>query len=100
MATTKQTLESLRDEFGALTADMTRLMDGQNGSDELKNRMNEVHAKIESAISKDGDDSRDAISELSENIADVVEETLRERPLATIAFVAGLGFIIGAVLRR
>jgi len=99
MATTKQTLESLRDEFGALTADMTRLMDGQNGSDELKNRMNEVHAKIESAISK-GDDSRDAISELSENIADVVEETLRERPLATIACVAGLGFIIGAVLRR
>ena len=99
MATTKQTLESLRDEFGALTADMTRLMDGQNGSDELKNRMNEVHAKIESVISK-GDDSRDAISELSENIADVVEETLRERPLATIACVAGLGFIIGAVLRR
>jgi len=100
MATTRQTLESLRDEFGALTADMTRLMDGQNGSDELKNRMNEVHAKIESAISKDGDDSRDAIGKLSENIADVVEETLRERPLATIACVAGLGFIIGAVLRR
>jgi ElaB/YqjD/DUF883 family membrane-anchored ribosome-binding protein len=102
MATTKQNLQFLRDEFGALTAEMTRLMDAsdQHGSDELKNRMSEIRAKVESAISEGGDGSRDAIRELSENIADAVEESLRERPIATIALAAGLGFIVGIALRR
>src|SRR5262245_31110691 len=86
MATTKQNLQFLRDEFGALTAEMARLMDAsdQHGSDELKSRMREIRAKLESAISG-GDGGRDAIRELGENIADVVEESLRERPMATIA---------------
>ena len=102
MATTKENLQFLRDQFGALTADMARLVDAsdQHGSDELKNRMSEIRAKFESAISEGGDGGRDAIRELSENIADFVEESLRERPIATIALAAGLGFIVGAVLRR
>jgi ElaB/YqjD/DUF883 family membrane-anchored ribosome-binding protein len=102
MATTKQNLQSLRDEFGALSADMARLMDSsdQRGSDELKNRMSEIRARFESAMSEGGDGARDAIRELGENAADFVEESLRERPIATIALAAGLGFIVGVALRR
>lgn len=102
MAATRQTLQSLREEFGALTADVARLMEApdQHGPDELKNRMNEIHSKFESAVSDSGDDSRDAIREVSENIADFVEESLRERPIATMAVALGLGFVVGAVLRR
>ena len=101
MATTKQDLQFLRDQFGALTADMARLVDAsdQHGSDELKNRMSEIRAKVDSAISEGADGGRDAIRELSENIADAVEESLRERPIATLAVALGLGFIIGATLR-
>ena len=62
--------------------------------------MSEIRAKFESAISEGGDGGRDVIRELSENIAEFVEESLRERPIATIALAAGLGFIVGAVLRR
>jgi ElaB/YqjD/DUF883 family membrane-anchored ribosome-binding protein len=102
MVTAKQNLQSLRDEFGALTAEVTRLMEtsDQRGADELKNRLSEIHAKFESAVSGVGDDKRDAIREFSENVADIIEESLRERPIATISIAVGLGFLIGAALRR
>ena len=102
MTTTKHDLQSLRDELGALTAEVTRLMEASNqpGADELKNRIGRVHAKFESAVSDVGGSNRDAIHELSENLAEVVEESLRERPIATLALAVGLGFIVGAALRR
>lgn len=102
MVTTKHSLQSLRDEFGALTAEVTRLMEtsDQHGADEVKNRIDQVRTKFESAVSDVDDSSRDAVHELGENIADIVEESLRERPIATLALAAGLGFIVGAVWRR
>jgi ElaB/YqjD/DUF883 family membrane-anchored ribosome-binding protein len=102
MATTKQDLQSLRDEFGALTAEVSKLMEtsDRHDPDELKNRIEQVRTKFESAVSDAGESSRDAIHELSENVADIVEESLRERPVATLALAVGLGFIVGAVLRR
>ena len=102
MATTKQNLQSLRDECGALTAEVTRLMESsdQRGADELKKRIGQVRSKFESAVSDVSDSRRDAIHELSENIAEVVEQSLRERPIAMLALAVGLGFIVGAALRR
>ena len=53
----------------------------------MKNRLSQVQAKLESAVSDASDGS--AILELSMNIADLVEGSLRERPIATLALVAG-----------
>jgi len=102
MATTKLNLQSLRDEFGALAAEVTRLMEtsDQHEADELKNRIEQVRTKFESTVSEVGGSGRDAIHELGENIADIVEESLRERPIATLALAAGLGFLVGAAFRR
>jgi ElaB/YqjD/DUF883 family membrane-anchored ribosome-binding protein len=101
MAITKQDLQSLRDECGALAAEVSKLMEAsdQHNADELKDRIGKVRAKFESALSDAGNSGRDPIHELSENIADVVEESLRERPIATLAVALGLGFIVGAALR-
>jgi ElaB/YqjD/DUF883 family membrane-anchored ribosome-binding protein len=101
MTTAKQNLQSLREEFGALTAEVTRLMEtsDQYGSDELKSRLGQIRTKFESAVS-DASGSHDAIHEFSENIADAVEHSLRERPIATLALAVGLGFLVGAALHR
>jgi len=34
------------------------------------------------------------------SLADTLEDAVRERPLSTVAFALGLGFLIGAVWRR
>ena len=102
MVAAKHDLQSLRDEFGALTAEVARLLEtaDQHGGDELKKRISQVHAKFESAVSGVSGDSPDAIHEFSEHIANAVEDSLRERPLATLAVAIGLGFIVGAALHR
>jgi ElaB/YqjD/DUF883 family membrane-anchored ribosome-binding protein len=71
-----------------------------DGSDQLKSRIGQVHAKFESAVSGVDGSSNDAVHEFSEHIANVVEDSLRERPLATLALAVGLGFIVGAALHR
>ena len=102
MATTKHNLQALRDEFGALTAEVTRLIEAsdQHEADELKDRIGQVRAKFESAVSDVSNSNRDTIHEFGENIAGVVEHSLRERPIATLALAVGLGFIVGAALHR
>jgi ElaB/YqjD/DUF883 family membrane-anchored ribosome-binding protein len=102
MASTEHNLQSLREEFGALATEVTRLMEAldQEGSDELKNRINQVRAKFDRAVADIAGDGDDAIHEFSEHIANLVEDSLRERPLGTLALAVGLGFIAGAVLRR
>jgi ElaB/YqjD/DUF883 family membrane-anchored ribosome-binding protein len=102
MVATKHDLQSLSDEFAALAAEVTRLMEAsdQHEADELKNRISQVRAKFESAVSDVGESSHDAVREFSGNIANLVEESLRERPIATLAMALGLGFLVGATLRR
>jgi ElaB/YqjD/DUF883 family membrane-anchored ribosome-binding protein len=34
------------------------------------------------------------------SLADALEDTVRERPLSTVAFAVGFGFLIGAIWRR
>ena len=101
MTAAKQNLQSLRDELGALAAEVTKLMEtsDQYGSEELKSRLDRIRTKFEGAVSDNGG-RHDAIHEFSKNIADGVEHSLRERPIATLALAVGLGFIVGAALHR
>jgi len=100
MAARKQNLQLLLDEFGALTAEVTKLMEApdQQGADEVKRRVSEARAKLENVVSDMS--TRDAIHELGENIADVVKSSAQQRPMATLALAIGLGFILGAAVRR
>src|SRR5262249_54222838 len=61
MATTKDNLQSLRNEFDALTTEVTRLIEAsdQHGAGELKKRIGEVRAKFESTVSEVSDGSYD-----------------------------------------
>ena len=42
----------------------------------------------------------DAAQEAATTIGNTLEETVRERPLATVAIALGLGFLIGVTWRR
>ena len=41
-----------------------------------------------------------AVREVSDNVVEAIDESLKTRPYTTLALVAGLGFLFGAIWRR
>jgi ElaB/YqjD/DUF883 family membrane-anchored ribosome-binding protein len=41
-----------------------------------------------------------AVREISDTVVETIDESIRSRPYTTLAIVAGLGFVLGAALRR
>jgi ElaB/YqjD/DUF883 family membrane-anchored ribosome-binding protein len=98
-------LQNLRDEFSHLAKSIEAAASDTGGNviGELKNQLDQFSSAVDEAIANAGARGREAVhmaGEVSDNIIQNVEDTVRERPLMTLAVAAGLGFILSAVLRR
>ena len=98
-------LETLRDDFGKLTKHMERLANDTGGDvlDDVKGRLNSFATTVDGLITNIGDRGSAAINgidTLRENITQNVEETVRERPLTTVAIALGVGFMLSSAMRR
>ena len=51
-------------------------------------------------VSDAGARGRDMLRDTGETVSDVIEESIKERPLTTLALAVGLGFILGATWRK
>ena len=47
-----------------------------------------------------GKDAATAFSDVADTFGDAIDDSIRRRPYATIAIVAGIGFLFGAVWAR
>jgi ElaB/YqjD/DUF883 family membrane-anchored ribosome-binding protein len=47
-----------------------------------------------------GREAATAVRDVAGNVADTVEESVQERPLATLGLALGLGFLMGAIWRK
>ncbi|MFZ3361685.1 MAG: hypothetical protein WCA56_06285 [Xanthobacteraceae bacterium] len=91
-------LQSLRDDFGRLA--------GQVG-DILANKGNaawqRARSSVDGVVSDAQDRGREAVGamrDVSDNFVEAIDESIKNRPYATLAVVAGLGFLFGATWRR
>ncbi len=91
-------LQSLRDDFGRLA--------GQVG-DILANKGNaawqRARSSVDGVVSDAQDRGREAVGamrDVSDNFVEAIDEFIKNRPYATLAVVAGLGFLFGATWRR
>jgi ElaB/YqjD/DUF883 family membrane-anchored ribosome-binding protein len=94
----KKDLQSLRDDVSHLAEQISGEL-SEGGSDALsqaKDRIEHLRQSINEVLLEKGREAGGAVNEL----ADTVEETLRNRPMTTLAVVLGLGFIFGASWRR
>ena len=94
----KKDLQSLRDDVSHLAEQISGEL-SEGGSDALsqaKDRIDYIRQSINEALLERSREAGGAVNEL----ADTVEETLRNRPMTTLAVVLGLGFIFGASWRR
>jgi ElaB/YqjD/DUF883 family membrane-anchored ribosome-binding protein len=92
-------IQALRDDFrklaekvGAIFADKgdTAWQRAKAGVDEAVSEMRDQHG-AEATV--------DALRDVSEHFAGALDESIKTRPYTTLALAAGLGFLLGAVLR-
>jgi ElaB/YqjD/DUF883 family membrane-anchored ribosome-binding protein len=95
----------LEADLQALRADFRRLAD--QVADIVTNTGNTAwrHAKstMDEAVSEAQDKGREAASavrEVSDHFVEALDESIKTRPYATLALVAGLAFLFGATWRR
>lgn len=84
-------LKALRDDFGKLAEQVREILSarGQAAWERAMSGLDDVVA-----------DARNTGREASDRLTSVIDDSIRTRPYATLAIVAGLGFLFGVTWRR
>jgi ElaB/YqjD/DUF883 family membrane-anchored ribosome-binding protein len=91
-------LQLLRDDFGRLAEQVSGIL-----ADKGTAAWQRAKSSVDSAMSDAQDKGREAVGavhDVSDNFVEAIDESLKNRPYATLAIVAGLGILLGATWRR
>lgn len=91
-------LQTLRDDFGRLAEQVGDIL-ANRGSAAWQRARSGVDSVVSEAQER-GRDAAGAMRDVSDNFVDAIDDSIKNRPYATLALVAGLGFLFGAVWRR
>ncbi len=98
-------LETIRDDISQLAKQVADLI-GHAKDDamaQVKGQARRAKAQADSMLSdakETGQEAVDAFREVADTFGDAIEDSLKRRPYATLAMVAGIGFLFGAAWRR
>lgn len=95
-------LQNLRDDVAQLAKQMGALFSetGEEALGQVKNRVRQMKGDLDEAVSDASERGREAFGEVTDNIGEALEASLREHPLTTVALAVGLGFLFGTAWRR
>lgn len=91
-------LQSLRDDFGRLAEQVGDILSGKGSA-----AWQRARSSVDDVVSEAQDKGRQAVGamrDVSDNFVDALDDSIKKRPYATLALVAGLGFLFGATWRR
>jgi ElaB/YqjD/DUF883 family membrane-anchored ribosome-binding protein len=91
-------LQALRDDFGRLAEQVGDIL-ANTGNAAWRRAKTSVDGVVSDAQDK-GREAVGAMREVSDNLVGAIDDSIKERPYATLAIVAGLGFLVGATWRR
>jgi ElaB/YqjD/DUF883 family membrane-anchored ribosome-binding protein len=95
-------LKQLREDVGRLAQQMAGLFSetGDEALGEVKDRVRRMRDDLNEAVTDASVRGREAFTDVSDNIGEAIEASLREHPLTTVALAVGLGFLFGTAWRR
>jgi len=98
-------IETIRDDISELTQQVADLIAQakDNAMAQVKGQARRAKAQADSMLSdvkEGGREAVDAFREVADTFGDAMEDSLKRRPYATLAVVAGIGFLFGAAWRR
>jgi ElaB/YqjD/DUF883 family membrane-anchored ribosome-binding protein len=91
-------LQALRDDLAHLAEQVGEIVAAKGNAAWRRAKTN-----VDGVVSDAGDKSREAahaMRDVSDNFVDAIDESIKNRPYATLALVAAAGFIFGAAWRR
>jgi len=91
-------LQALRDDFGRLAEQVADILANKGNAAWQRARSN-----VDGVVSDVQDRGREAVGavrEVSDHFVEAIDESIKTRPYATLAIVAGLGILFGAAWRR
>lgn len=91
-------LQKLRDDFSRLAEQVAEILANKGDAAWRRARSN-VDGVVSDAEER-GREAVDAVRDVSDNFIEAIDESIKNRPYATLAIVAGLGFLFGATWRR
>jgi ElaB/YqjD/DUF883 family membrane-anchored ribosome-binding protein len=94
-------LEALRSDVARLTTQLGDIF-AAKGSAAWGRAKSNIKANIEDVVSDasaKGQEAVDAVREVSDNMMEAIDESLKRRPYTTLALAFGIGFLFG-VMRR
>ena len=91
-------LQVLRDDFSRLAEQVGEILSNRGGAAWRRARTS-VDGVMSDAQDK-GREAVDAMRDVSDNLVAAIDDSLKNRPYATLAIAGGLGFLLGAMWRR
>jgi ElaB/YqjD/DUF883 family membrane-anchored ribosome-binding protein len=91
-------LQALRDDVTRLASQITDIFAAKGNAAWARAKSN-VEGVV-SDVSTKGQEAVEAVQEVGDRMADVIDESLRTRPYTTLAVALGIGFLFGAMWRR
>lgn len=91
-------LKALRDDFSRLADQVTAILSSK-GNAAWQRAKTSVDGVVSDAQSK-GQEAVGAMREVSDNFVEAIDQSIKERPYATLAIAAALGFLFGVAWRR
>jgi ElaB/YqjD/DUF883 family membrane-anchored ribosome-binding protein len=95
-------LQALRDDFARLAEQVTAIL-SDKGNTAWQHAKASVKTGVDGAVSDaqaKGQEAIGAMREVSDNFVEAIDQSIKERPYATLAIAAALGFLFGATWRR
>jgi ElaB/YqjD/DUF883 family membrane-anchored ribosome-binding protein len=98
-------LQVVRDDVAHLVQQVELLLteSGNDAVDEVKARLRRAKDTVDQMLAEAGAKGRDAataVRDMRDNLAEDVEESIREHPFMSVALAVGVGFLLSTTLRR
>ena len=91
-------LQALRDDLARLAEQVSAIFSSK-GNAAWRRAKTGVDGVVSDAQDK-GHEAVGAVREVSDNFVEAIDQSIKERPYATLAIAAALGFLFGATWRR
>jgi ElaB/YqjD/DUF883 family membrane-anchored ribosome-binding protein len=98
----EEDLKALRDDFSRLAEQVTAIL-STKGNAAWQRAKTSVKTSVDGVVSdaqSKGQEAVGAMREVSDNFVEAIDQSIKERPYATLAIAAALGFLFGATWRR